>query len=87
MRRRALWAKYGITENQYETLLKSQRGLCAICGEPPRTKRLHVDHDHATGQVRELLCTPCNTLAGLLESRRRPAVEAYLKKHSQIKEN
>jgi 5-methylcytosine-specific restriction endonuclease McrA len=83
MRRRALIRKYGITESDYEAMLQRQRGLCAVCGEPPGQKRLHVDHDHATGRVRELLCTPCNTLAGHLGSKRRTGVEAYLKKHRE----
>lgn len=34
------------------------------CGE---TKRLHMDHDHATGEFRALLCSPCNTALGFLK--------------------
>ena len=34
---------------------------CAICGDPPKAdKRLSLDHDHATGLDRGLLCQPCN---------------------------
>ena len=33
---------------------------CAICGNPPKTLSLNVDHDHKTGGVRGLLCIPCN---------------------------
>ena len=51
---------YGITEGEYERLLSSQGGGCAICGNPPKTRRLAVDHCHKTGAVRGLLCKSCN---------------------------
>ncbi len=52
---------YGVPFGEYEVLLETQRGGCAICGEPSRlTKPLHVDHDHASGTVRGLLCEYCN---------------------------
>jgi hypothetical protein len=47
---------YGITEDDYQRLLEHQGGVCAICGQVPRAKRLAVDHDHVTGKVRGLLC-------------------------------
>lgn len=50
----------GITDDDYARLLAAQGGCCAICGNPPRTRRLHTDHDHATGRVRGLLCYRCN---------------------------
>lgn len=50
----------GVTDEQYERLLAAQGGGCAICGATPKTRRLHVDHDHKTGAVRGLLCYRCN---------------------------
>lgn len=47
---------YGITADEYDRLFRLQGGRCAVCGRRPRTKRLAVDHDHATGAVRGLLC-------------------------------
>lgn len=48
---------YGITEDEYETLLASQGGGCAICGKKPKPgSPLVVDHSHVTGQVRGVLC-------------------------------
>jgi hypothetical protein len=55
-----LTKKYGITEEEYEEMLRVQRGGCWICGSTPKKRRLHVDHSHATGVVRGLLCHRCN---------------------------
>lgn len=67
----ALFRLYGITLDQYEEMLKSQNGVCKICGDPPQggktsTSSLHVDHNHVTGNVRALLCNRCNLAVGLL---------------------
>ena len=60
-RRSELKRKYGITLEQYELLYEQQGGLCAICHkECSRGTLLAVDHDHATGAVRGLLCRRCN---------------------------
>jgi hypothetical protein len=62
-----LSAKYGISIEEYERLLKRQNGRCAICKSPPvngRGKTLQVDHDHATGRIRGLLCHGCNAGIG-----------------------
>lgn len=48
---------YGITGEDYERLLDWQGGRCYICRQVPRGRRLAVDHDHRTGQVRGLLCS------------------------------
>jgi hypothetical protein len=62
--------RYGISLVDYETMLFSQNGACAICkSESPNkrsAKHFMVDHDHETGSVRGLLCHPCNTAIGLL---------------------
>ena len=54
------------------------------CGRPPRQDiSLHVDQDHATGAIRELLCFPCNNLLG--DAGDRPellrAASSYLQRH------
>jgi hypothetical protein len=53
---RAIEKTYGLTIRQYNELLRLQGGACAICGKVPRSRRLAVDHDHVTGEVRGLLC-------------------------------
>lgn len=61
----ALQANFGITRDQYNEILEAQGGVCAICHQKDRSgRRLAVDHDHATGEVRELLCGGCNTGIG-----------------------
>jgi hypothetical protein len=49
--------RYGITRVQFDQAAKAQECRCAICGEE---RPLVVDHDHATGEVRPLLCNGCN---------------------------
>ena len=62
MRRANLKKAYGITVEQYDAMLASQNGECAICYGGPNGKgnRLHVDHCHESGQIRGLLCGECN---------------------------
>ena len=75
-----LTRRYGITAAEAEYLLTKQNGLCAICRAAPAG---HVDHDHATGSVRELLCFNCN--GGLGQFRDDPAVlraaAEYVERH------
>jgi Autographiviridae endonuclease VII len=61
-------SRYSITVEQYQDRLDEQNGLCACCGKPASTgpRRLLVDHDHNTGQIRGLLCRRCNTGIGML---------------------
>lgn len=44
----------------YARLFREQDGVCAICGNPPKKRPLHIDHNHSTGRVRGLLCFRCN---------------------------
>lgn len=56
---------YGISEEEFVALKKSQKGRCAICDRRP--KKFHVDHNHRTGEVRGLLCPKCNLGLGLFD--------------------
>jgi hypothetical protein len=47
---------YDLDPAEYQRLLEWQGGVCYICGQTPRVRRLAVDHDHRTGEVRGLLC-------------------------------
>ena len=70
---------YGVKREQWEHMLKEQKGVCYICGNAPGKHGLHVDHNHKTGKVRALLCGPCNTKVGFWEDVNRDIYERYLK--------
>lgn len=57
---------YGLTADQYKTLLVNQEFKCAVCQVSPGQRKLHVDHCHKTGKVRGLLCALCNRAAGYI---------------------
>lgn len=65
-----LGKKFGLTVEDYNSLLLSQNGSCAIChGCNTNSKRLAVDHCHTTGKVRGLLCDSCNLGLGMFKDR------------------
>lgn len=57
---------FGISIDDYNEILLSQNGRCAICGKEPNGRLLSVDHDHVAGKVRGLLCHGCNVGIGYL---------------------
>ena len=58
-----------VTAKDYELLLIKQNNACAICGRVPnkKEKRLSIDHDHKTNEVRGLLCSNCNAGLGMFK--------------------
>jgi recombination endonuclease VII len=75
---------FGLTVDQYDTMLITQNGACAICrGQNKDLRRLSVDHNHATGKIRGLLCYTCNAALGYFydqPSRLRRGAD-YLEEH------
>lgn len=69
-RNRELKREYGITLEDYGAVLEQQGFGCCVCGRKDsghsKHKNFSVDHDHKTGIVRGLLCSPCNHAIGLL---------------------
>ena len=59
--RRRILRRYGLTIEEYDNMLSSQGGVCAICRKACASgRRLSVDHCHITNKIRGLLCDPCN---------------------------
>lgn len=70
---------YNLTPDEYFTMLENQGGGCKLCGRRPNGKnKLPIDHNHKTGAVRGILCTPCNRALGILEDNMEKVLE-YLK--------
>jgi len=68
---RNLKQRYGISVDEYETLIANQNSTCPICEvEIPDTigykekRAAVVDHNHETGEVRGILCSSCNLVLG-----------------------
>jgi len=66
--------KYGyqVTELEYRALYRAQGGRCYVCRKATgKARRLAVDHDHLTGEVRGLVCSgslsamTCNRLIAI----------------------
>lgn len=73
-----LLKSFGITVEQKKDMVIAQQGLCLICSEPFASSRsTHVDHCHATGKVRGILCHRCNTKLGWFE-RYKDVILAYV---------
>lgn len=72
---KALKYDYRLTVEEYNQKLAAQNGVCTICGKPEtlidkrtnKTRRLAIDHNHQTGEIRDLLCHRCNQVYGRLE--------------------
>ena len=64
-----LFQKFGIRFEDYKKMYDAQKGCCAICERHSDKfhRSLNVDHDHVSGKIRGLLCTPCNTVLGRME--------------------
>lgn len=68
--------KYGMEPGEFDAWWNVFKGKCGICDNdltmPTKSRgqslgTVCVDHDHATGQVRGLLCNACNKALGLFK--------------------
>lgn len=84
-RRARLRRDFGITPEQYDAMALAQEYRCAICDT--HAENFHVDHCHATGRVRQLLCSTCNWGLGSFmddPARLRAAAE-YVERHARVR--
>ncbi len=51
--------RFGVKRADIQAIVASS-DVCEICGYPPDTRRLAIDHDHDTGKLRGMLCHTCN---------------------------
>lgn len=78
--------RYGITVADRDAMFEAQNGCCAICGahESNFVKALSIDHDHANGKARALLCGYCNRwLVGKHTTETAKKVYEYLLKYDE----
>ncbi len=80
-----LRSNYAVDGLDVECMLREQRGMCAICSDALQLSEAHLDHHHASGRVRQVLCSRCNTAIGLLreDTRIMRAAIAYIERHAQ----
>lgn len=67
VKHKRLMSAFGITLDQYNEMLAKQNHACAICGMTDQSNPKvfpHVDHCHATGKIRGILCSNCNMALG-----------------------
>jgi hypothetical protein len=80
-----LMRTYGITLQDYNKMFEEQSGCCAICNthQSEFKQSLSVDHCHATGKVRALLCKFCNTALGMMKDDPELLIKAagYINEH------
>ncbi len=69
--------KYGLTQDAFDALVLASEGRCAIC-DVAFDGKFHIDHCHATGAVRGLLCLQCNWAIGLLGDNPARVLSAYM---------
>jgi len=81
---------FGLTLEDYDQMVAKQKNRCAICGKPESRSikgavpRLGIDHNHKTGEIRELLCYSCNLALGYAndDPELLKRMIAYLEKHN-----
>lgn len=86
-RAKGLRRKFGLTVAAFEAMRAAQDNKCAVCATatPGGRGTWHVDHDHATGKIRQLLCQNCNIGLGNFQDNPLLLEKAakYLRKHKK----
>jgi hypothetical protein len=62
------YRKYGEVGVLLDEIRSAPNAVCMTCGRPPRGKaRLCIDHNHATGEARGVVCSDCNIILGKVD--------------------
>jgi hypothetical protein len=79
---------YGLSIEEYNKMCEAQNNKCFICGEEAfyNDKPLYIDHCHATGKIRKLLCQHCNSGLGMFKDSPELLLKAaeYVKEQSNV---
>ena len=65
--KKSVVSKYGLTVEEYNSMVESVGGLCEICRQPEtrtfngKVRALSIEHCHLTNKVRGIVCDNCNT--------------------------
>ena len=79
MLRNNLRNRYGMTVEEYDSIVASQNNLCLICGRELKGIGVtNIDHDHNTGKIRGVLCKACNRGLGMFKDNTRLLLKAVL---------
>lgn len=91
--KKAIKNRLAVTEEKYNEMLLKQNSLCEICGKEESHRhhltktlyRLAIDHNHQTGQIRDLLCRGCNLMIGNCQESSETLRKAadYLDRHNE----
>ena len=75
--------KYGKTLSDKQAQRDQQEGICTLCEKPlpVSLSKCEWDHDHKTGQLRDLLHGRCNKFVGVVESDLHEKAIAYVDQH------
>ncbi len=83
--RRHKLKKYGITDVEYQKIIKTQNNRCEVCGNEEKERpKMPIDHNHATGKFRGVICSRCNRVLGAVddEATLLRKLAEYLERHN-----
>lgn len=89
-RKSRIKTQYGLSWDDFQKIVSTQGGACPICKNQldfNANRRVHIDHDHATGKVRGVLCNWCNSGLGRFKDNARwlDAAAQYIRLHTTLK--
>ena len=87
-RSNARWARikkiYNLSKDEFYKKLEKQNNVCPICMKKLTLKNSHIDHNHKTGVIRDILCNKCNQAIGMIDEdvTRLIRINTYIEKYN-----